>query len=98
MTCKLFINIRFKNYTLIIVEYSNDYDLLSNFSTTGSVVLIISYHAPSSCVDGEQKTILCSPSPLASSPYTVSGVFEEKVLVNRIECVPSLDCVYAALD
>jgi hypothetical protein len=33
-----------------------------------------------------------------SSPYTVSGVFKEKVLVNRIECVPSLDCVYAALD
>jgi hypothetical protein len=44
------------------------------------------------------KTILCSPSPLASSPYTVSGVFEEKVLVNRIECAPSLDSVYAALD
>ena len=36
--------------------------------------------------------------PLTSGPNTVSGVFEEKVLVNRIECVPSLDSVYAALD
>jgi hypothetical protein len=62
------------------------------------VVLIISYGAPSLCLDGEQKTIPCSTSPLASSPYTVSGVFEEKALMNRIECVPSLDCVYAAPD
>jgi hypothetical protein len=98
MTCKLFINIQFKNYTLIIVGYCNDYNLLSNFSTTDSVVLIISYGAPSFWVDGEQKTMPYSPSLLASIPYTVSGVYEEKVLVNRIECVPSLDSVYAALD
>ena len=67
------------------------------------MVPIISYGAPSLCVDGEQKTIPCSPSSLTvssltSSPNTVSGAFEEKVLLNRIKCVPYLDCLYAALD
>jgi hypothetical protein len=59
--------------------------------------MIISYGV-CLCIDGEQKTIPCFPSPLTLSPYTVSGVFKEKLWVNRIECVPSLDCVYAALD